>query len=206
MPHMKGIKMLINEFIERTGFTPTHDEYAKIEEQYLSSDMQKDDFCMSWLENDGINRLSLERIRVIEQLNRNIERLDKKHAEERKEYNDRITELNQKLEKEMSWVDVFDIGTLYNQKRYLELCEIGRKLSDEKAKAYLYNEFGFAKEKILLIKETEVFEKNKYRQLRVKERFTREPVYCSTDYNYIRFNSGNWQFEVCDGELNIYFN
>lgn len=40
--------MLISEFIERTGYRPTADEYAVIENEYMHSASDKDEFCRLW--------------------------------------------------------------------------------------------------------------------------------------------------------------
>ena len=37
-----------------------------------------------------------------------------------------------------------------------------------------------------------------------KVSFTREPLYNATDWNYIRFNVGNLQYEMINGELEQY--
>ena len=49
--------MMINEFIERTGFKPTEYYYhAEIEREYEASDMDKDKWCKQWLKNGGIQK------------------------------------------------------------------------------------------------------------------------------------------------------
>jgi len=49
--------MMINEFIERTGFKPTEYYYhAEIEREYEASDMDKDKWCKLWLKNGGIQK------------------------------------------------------------------------------------------------------------------------------------------------------
>ena len=49
--------MMINEFIERTGFKPTEYYYhAEIEHEYEASDMDKDKWCKQWLKNGGIQK------------------------------------------------------------------------------------------------------------------------------------------------------
>ena len=48
--------MMMNEFIERTGFEPTAEEYAEIEEQYYSFDGDKDAFCEHWKDGQNYNR------------------------------------------------------------------------------------------------------------------------------------------------------
>lgn len=45
--------MMISEFIERTGFEPTAEEYAKIEDAYYDYDGDKDAFCRAFVEQGG---------------------------------------------------------------------------------------------------------------------------------------------------------
>lgn len=40
--------MLTSEFFERTGYQPTREEWAAIEEAYYFSDADKDTFCRAW--------------------------------------------------------------------------------------------------------------------------------------------------------------
>lgn len=40
--------MMMSEFIDRTGFTPTYEEYLKIEEAYYSFEGNKDAFCKAF--------------------------------------------------------------------------------------------------------------------------------------------------------------
>ena len=50
--------MLIKEFIDRTGFTPTDDYYhTEIEPEYEHSKLEKDDWCREWKKNGGIQSL-----------------------------------------------------------------------------------------------------------------------------------------------------
>lgn len=47
--------MLLNEFIERTGFTPTTECYAQhIEPSYMKSQLEKDEWCKLWKKSDGL--------------------------------------------------------------------------------------------------------------------------------------------------------
>lgn len=49
--------MLLKEFIERTGFTPTENYYTKvIEPEYMASELDKDQFCKQWKRNGGIQK------------------------------------------------------------------------------------------------------------------------------------------------------
>lgn len=41
--------MLVSEFIDRTGYRPSADEYAEIEEAYYVFEGDKDQFCRAWV-------------------------------------------------------------------------------------------------------------------------------------------------------------
>lgn len=69
--------MMISEFIERTGFEPTYEEYAGIEEMYYNFDGDKDEFCAKWLADGGIMNTCRARAKKIEQLNSKILELDR---------------------------------------------------------------------------------------------------------------------------------
>ncbi len=47
--------MTRQEFIDRTGFTPTEDHFKAIHEDYMAAGdgVDKDTFCESWLKNNG---------------------------------------------------------------------------------------------------------------------------------------------------------
>lgn len=50
--------MTKQEFIERTGFTPTDVNFALIHEEYMEAgpNVEKDQFCKEWLRNGGPQR------------------------------------------------------------------------------------------------------------------------------------------------------
>ena len=49
--------MMINEFVDLTGFKPTDDYYhTEIESIYERSDMDKRDWCKQWKKNGGIQK------------------------------------------------------------------------------------------------------------------------------------------------------
>lgn len=60
--------MMLSEFIDRTGFEPTAEEYRDIEAEYMGCDVHKDIFCKQWVKHGGIQRLSRMRVRRIEEL------------------------------------------------------------------------------------------------------------------------------------------
>lgn len=43
--------MMMSEFIDRTGYEPTYEEYSLIEESYYNFGGNKDEFCKQWLKD-----------------------------------------------------------------------------------------------------------------------------------------------------------
>lgn len=43
--------MMMSEFIDRTGYTPSMEEYGYIEESYYDFPGNKDEFCKAWLKD-----------------------------------------------------------------------------------------------------------------------------------------------------------
>lgn len=112
-------------------------------------------------------------------------------------------ELQAALDKELEWHDC-EGGTNLQQERYEQLLNCGKKLTEDEAKELIYEEFGFAKEKVTIITEVSTYEANKYHQMRKKETFNRVPVGDATDWNYIRFNCSGWMYEMVNGGLKTY--
>ena len=127
--------MMMSEFIERTGFEPTAEEYRQIEDEYMGCDVDKDKFCKDWKKNGGVQRCMRLRARRIEELENQLRKADKSSDQLNKEWEakydkmfkqkaERIAELTKKLEKA--------------EDRYIELtesiCECREELAEEKAK------------------------------------------------------------------------
>ena len=68
--------MMMSEFIERTGFEPTAEEYEKIEDAYYRFDGSKDEFCKNWLAEGGILKAAQARAEKISQLRSELLELD----------------------------------------------------------------------------------------------------------------------------------
>ena len=113
--------------------------------------------------------------------------------------------LKEELDKELEWKDCPDMGTQMPQTDYERLQKSGETLSDSQAKDLIAEEFGFDPEKITIITGVNTYESNKHWQTRVKEAYIRDPVNCSTDWNYIRFNCSNWYYEMINGQLFKYY-
>lgn len=196
--------MMMQEFTERTGVTPTFLEYKGIEDEYYAFDGDKDAFCKAWVAASGPAKLYAARAHHIEQLENCLGELRKEYLTEAKRLKARIAELELDLEKELDWKDTDGAGTTMEQGRYEHLERCGRKLTEEEAKQLVHEEFGFDPEMVEIIAEVSTYQVNKYHQLRKKETFERVPCYEATDWNYVRFNCRGWQYEMVNGQLRNY--
>lgn len=203
--------MMMQEFTERTGVTPTFLEYKGIEDEYYGFDGDKDAFCKAWVAAGGPAELYTARAHRIEQLEGCLMEQRKDYEAQLKQLKARIAELEQDLEKELDWQDAKDTGTNMEQGRYehlLAACAPGHGaphvLTTEEAKQLVHDEFGFDPELVEIITEVSTYQVNKYHQLRKKETFERVPCYEATDWNYVRFNCRGWQYEMVNGQLRNY--
>ena len=55
--------MLVSEFIDRTGYQPTAEEYAEIENEYNNFNGDKDKFCRAWKRVNPTKAGQIERAR-----------------------------------------------------------------------------------------------------------------------------------------------
>lgn len=55
--------MLVSEFIDRTGYQPSAEEYAEIERAYMRFAGNKDEFCKEWCNQNPDKASELDRIR-----------------------------------------------------------------------------------------------------------------------------------------------
>ena len=196
--------MMMQEFTERTGVTPTFQEYRDIEAEYYAFDGGKDAFCKAWMAASGPVKLYAARAHRIEKLEGCLMEQRKDYEAQLKQLKARISALELDLEKELDWQDTDGAGTNMEQGRYEHLERCGRKLTEEEAKQLVHEEFGFDPELVEIIAEVSTYQVNKYHQLRKKETFERVPCYEATDWNYVRFNCRGWQYEMVNGQLRNY--
>lgn len=196
--------MMMQEFTERTGVTPTFLEYQDIECEYYGFDGDKDDFCKAWVAAGGPAKLYAERVAYIDRLKDCLTEQRKEYEAEIGRLKARISALELDLEKELDWQDTDGAGTNMEQGRYEHLERCGRELTEEEAKQLVHDEFGFDHELVEIIAEVSNYQVNKYHRLRKKETFERVPCYEATDWNYVRFNCRGWQYEMVNGQLRNY--
>ncbi len=187
--------MLYSEFVTLTETKVSDEEYRYIEQSYYDSELDKAEFCKLWKRDCDNGRWAAELA-----LRRKLDRM----TEELKDREKKIASLEEQLEREQDWKLSDKAGTHMSQKKYINLCENGDNICYDTAKNIIAKEFGFQLDKIEIITEVETYEVSRHYRLHRKDTFTREPLYGLTDWNYIRFNVGNLQYEMINGELEQY--
>ncbi len=186
--------MMMSEFVERTGFEPTAAEYEKIEEAYYRFDGDKDEFCKIWKKNGGIEQTCRDRAQLIAKLQSQIGELEKNLMK-------KVSDLTQQLEREQEWRPYTDERN-FPQKEYDHLASSGRVMTDEEAIRWIADEFGFREDKIEIVHEIPEYQINRHSCLRrTGKTIDRRPLYDATDWNYVRFDVGNWMYECVNDEL-----
>ena len=189
--------MMIQEFEKLTGFHPTADLYKAIEHAYMEFDGDKVEFCKAYVENrDNLASRIARAVDAADQelalrVNSTIKELEKQNAL-----------LAKKLEAEQEWRPYEDTSNTA-QADYEKLASAGgtEEMDDDKAKALLYDWYGFAAEKVKILHTVPVYEVNRHRALRQIGEQKRTPLYNATDWNYIRFDCGIMSYELTNGEL-----
>lgn len=199
--------MTIREFEVLTGFHPPMSLYEVIERDYESSTIDKYEYCEAYkTDKDGMaERLA----RIVDKLGwEQTDRATKELNRLRKELTDtqaRLTETQTRLDRELDWQPATDIGTNMSEQKYAELADDEPPLSDLEAIRRVHKECGFDMAYIQIITTVHTFDKNKHGKCRVSGEYSRRPVWSSSDWNYIRFNVADMQWELVNGELCQYF-
>lgn len=207
--------MMMSEFIERTGFEPTADEYRKIEEAYYDFDGDKDAFCKAFVEQDGEKKVYQARAEEIARLRSQMLELEKQFKKDSAKQERRIAELQADLDRELEWKPSDGTGTNMSQSDYEALAALcdgshgdPHEMTDTEAKKLVASEFGFAAEKVQIVHVVHAYEVNKHHQLRKSAEYIRRPMYDVSDYNYVRFDVDcghtTWMYEMVNGVLKPY--
>ena len=195
--------MMLEEFEQRTGFYPTLVQYEAIERAYKNFGGDKDAFCKAYKENaDGMAE-SIQR-----EVNMAILKAQDDQAAELARRNIEIERLKKELEREQEWKP-YESPQNVSQAQYAELVKgvtggSARYMTDEEALDWICREFGFDRSQVTILHEIDEQEINRHNYCRASGRkIDRRPVYCATDYHYIRFNAGGgaWQWEAWNGQI-----
>lgn len=200
--------MTIKEFTERTGFYPTYEHYKFIEKSYMDFDGDKDAFCKAYKANEN---------GLAEKITREVERFVEEQTELGMHEHDAMEErlnaqqeeiekLKAQLDSELEWTPCKDAGTRMTQRDYVKLKEdkFTKAMNDEEATNFIAEELGFNAERVRIIRKAETYEVNKHHRMRVAETYEREPLYESTDWNYVRFDVCGMTYEYVNGQLMMY--
>ena len=201
--------MMMSEFIERTGFEPTAEEYAEIEEQYYSFNGDKDAFCINWKHNVGLAGMAKARAAKIAEMRSTAMETERHLMAEITKRDQQIARLEAVIEREQEWQPHEDEHNV-KQADYEELANSSgtRELSDDEAADMIANEFGFDRSKIVIVHEVVKHEINRHRQCRRVGTIPRKALFNAWDWNYIVFNiKGNTTmgYEMHNGELQMYW-
>lgn len=194
--------MNIQEFTDRTGFYPSLEHYAVIEAHYMEQSGDKDAFCRAYKENtDGLAE-KIQREAATLALNnqsRTIAAANKLRAEN-ESLRKQAEQLIAQLEREQEWKPYGHDSSMKDD-AYAKLCQSGRVMTDAEAVELIASEFGFAPEKIKIVRQIKTYDVSRHRQLRQNGHIDRPPVYDANDWNYVRFDCAGWQYEMIDGQL-----
>ena len=192
--------MMINEFEARTGIYPTTDLYRIIEEYYYEFDGDKDEFCEAYKNNtDGLAE------EITHKANIDAALFSKKQKAAIDSLKIEVEKLAKQLEKEQEWT-AYEIPENVRQDCYTDLRDESstRTLTDEEAKAYIADDYGFDPDRITILHSVPIYERNRHAVLRKIGEHERLPLYNATDWNYIRFDCGRMSYELDNGELRFF--
>lgn len=199
--------MMKEEFEKLTGLQVGPEVYHLVECVYMNSpQLDKQAFCEQYKGDIGFsNLLNLVEQELVE-LQRRVEETDAVMSHELVSKDALIKSLEEKLDKELEWKLAENTGTNLPQEEYekveMIIAETAPKFDAVK---FVADEWRFQEEYIRIIKTVHTYEKNRHGILRVKDTYEREPFYVSTDWNYVRFDVNDMQYEVVNGELYFYY-
>ena len=120
--------------------------------------------------------------------------------------NKEIEGLKEALEKELEWKP-YEFRRNVSQKEYDKMVaeENMVRLNDEQCKNILSDWFGFVPERVTILHRVPCHEINRHNLVREAGMVIRDPLYFSTDWNYIRFDCGLGSYELYNGTLRLYY-
>lgn len=194
--------MMIQEFTKLTGIDPTTEEYAVIEELYYNFDGDKRAFCKEFVET---NMMDAVRKQIISNLHEELTQVYNKLRKEAREsaiLAGEIERLKADLEREQEWKP-WENEKALKQNQYDALAKDGssHEMTDEEAKEWISNEFGFAPGKIQINRQMKVYEVSRHDILRQVGEIDRRPFYDATDWYYVFFTVCGLEYEAYNGSL-----
>lgn len=199
--------MLVSEFQTLTGFRPSWQLWTIINRVYNESQLDKHEWCKAYVENKNgmAGMIAVLADKAYEERERNHE-IEMKNAKgEIAHLKEQLEKVKTQLDRELDWHPATDIGTNMSEHEYQLLADDEPPLSDLDAIRHIYEECGFDMAQITIVKTVHTYDVNKHHKCRVREEFSRLPVWSSTDWNYIRFDVAGLQWELVNGDLKQYY-
>lgn len=196
--------MLKSEFEKLAGIVVSEYLYKIIEPKYLATDEDKAAFAKRYRDNnDGLaTNCCRQEDEQIAKLKESFEKYIKIKTEEIDRLEKQIEELTKQLDKEQEW-QPYICPEEVQQEEY-ERCKIAaRPLSIDEAIEKVCDEYGFAPAKVTILTLAPAYEKNRHGIVRrvIAATIKRDPLWCATDDNYIRFSCAGYHYEMHNGEL-----
>ena len=201
--------MMIHEFEKLTGFHPGADLYAVIESAYYDFDGDKQAFCKAYKSNkDGLAE------KIARQLDwsklTESRKAESEAAEKIAELEATVERLQAALDRELEWKPYEDRHNV-SQADYKGLadsvkCGVAHYMDDSEALDLIARDFGFHPEWVTIVREADALEIDRHNRVRrTGAKYDRRPVYCATDYYYIRFNVRGRAYEAWNDDLRQYW-
>lgn len=192
--------MMRQEFEKLTGFFPDEITYQIIEKEYYEYKGDKQQFCKAYAENtEGLaeqcqRKANEFHAKVIENYTSKIMGLEK-----------RLENMGEKLEREEEWKP-YGTASSMSTEEYAKLNSDrdSREMSTNELREVIEKECNFDYNNVRILHEIDTFEVNRHGRLRRVGKEVRKPIYNASDWNYIRFNSGMYQYEYVDGTLRFF--
>ncbi len=194
--------MMIQEFEQLTGIKPTSEEYSMIEEMYCEFDGDKRIFAKDFLENNRMIEM-LRRLNDQTTMRFFLANEHRRDAEEKiADLETQVKRLETQLEREQEWKPWTNDNAV-KQDMYDELRKCGHEMTDDDAKDWIAQEWGFDREKIRINRRMKTYEVNRHGRLRQTGEIDRSPYYDATDWHYVFFTvtASGMDYEAYSGSL-----
>ena len=199
--------MMISEFHALTGFHPSWLLWTVINRVYNESQLDKHEWCDAYVANkNGMAGMIAQLADTEYERTVHNQEIELKNARgEIVHLKEQLEKVKAQLDRELDWQPATDIGTNMSEKEYAELADDEPPLSDLEAIRRVHKECGFDMAYIQIVTTVQTFDKNKHGKCRISGTYNRQPVWSSSDWNYIRFNVADMQWEIVNGELQAYY-
>lgn len=196
--------MLKSEFEKLAGVVVSDYQYKIIEQKYIATDEDKAAFAKRYKENN--NSLATiccrQEDEQIAKLKESFEKYIKIKTEEIDRLEKQIQKLTEQLDKEQEW-QPYIYPEEVQQAAYEHNKISAQALTIEEAVEKVCEEYGFDPAKVTILTLAPAYEQNRHGTVRrvIGATIKRDPLWCATDDNYIRFSCAGYHYEMHNGEL-----